>query len=83
MHGTLMMVPVTPASRAKTVGGRLRQIQSYEILIIFILVLLLALCIVVAQVVVDGNSSLLGGDFASGLAGAHVATRIASRPAVS
>jgi len=38
---------------SKSVGARLASIQPYEVLILFILAVLLALCIVVAQVVVQ------------------------------
>jgi hypothetical protein len=51
---TTTILELTPPSRAKTVGDRIREIEPYEILILFVLVVLLALCIVVAQVVVQG-----------------------------
>lgn len=49
---TTMVLELTPSSQAKTVSDRVREIETYEILILFVLVVLLALCIVVAQVVV-------------------------------
>ncbi len=53
VKSTTTILELAPASRAKTVGDRIREIKPYEILIFFILVVLLALCIVVAQVVVQ------------------------------
>jgi hypothetical protein len=50
---TTTILELTPSSRAKTVSDRIREIKPYEILIFFVLVVLLALCIVVAQVVVQ------------------------------
>lgn len=58
---TTTVFELTPPSQAKTVGDRIREIEPYEILIFFVLVVLLALCIVVAQVVVhdvDTNANL-------------------------
>lgn len=53
VKSTTAVLLLAPASRAKTVGARIREIRPYELLIFFILLVLLALCIVVAQVVVQ------------------------------
>ena len=51
VKSTTTILELTPASRGKTVSDRIRGIKPYEILIFLTLVVLLALCIVVAQVV--------------------------------
>jgi len=53
VKSTTTILELAPATRATTVGDRFRNIQPFELLILFVLVVLLALCIVVAQVVVQ------------------------------
>lgn len=44
----------------KTIGERTRSFKTFEILILFVLAVLLALCIAVSQVVVDDDRSSQG-----------------------